>query len=352
MPAYSNIPPMLASYMAGQDQTQDILKKQLDQRHMEELISELQQKQQFSAQDQPGKLQNQSLTNQGLTLDNIGKGIGNESSNLKLDTERATQESAIDSANAANRAKLYETIGSHFGTLADSIENNPNAPPHASFQQAMIDAQFPQKAIQGFANRYKNVPPDQLAKKLREDGDRFLRENKEYAKDFDRTSLETSSHIVANAANNASQERRTAIMAGARIATHDPKAQVTLETQLLKAPNARARYSLLIDGAKAAMQSGDADYAAHLMERAEQQHNQALAETAGAVGAAGGPDVGGIAGIPTVPPKDIRPPGAPAPAASGQPKVNSLADLQKLYPGKDIKTLQQAYKQRYGVDLK
>lgn len=87
--------PLLASYFAGQNQGQDVQINQIKQQELAQIIQQRQQEAAFAAQKQPGDLQHQQLINAGLQT-------ANSTNDLKLDTDRQTQPSAIAATNSTN----------------------------------------------------------------------------------------------------------------------------------------------------------------------------------------------------------------------------------------------------------
>lgn len=137
------------------------------------------------------------------------------------------------------------------------------------------------------------------------------------------------------------------------------KLSLTTEQLIAKAPNARARFSILNDAAMVALQGGDTQEAANYRARAETQRIQAEAETGAANAGKVDVSVPTHGRVPMVAPPSISPqnfpdPGTPAqPAAqpAAQPQAHSLADVQRQYPGIPPAKLKELYKRKFGVNL-
>lgn len=134
----------------------------------------------------------------------------------------------------------------------------------------------------------------------------------------------------------------------------DPSSEQAIEAALNKIPTAKGKHAALVD---AATRFGltDPDKAAYFMSRAAALRPQAEAEIAS--GRPPGIDVPQVAGLPAAPGPNIAPSRAVG-GAVGQPAQpvakppSTLADVSKMYPGVPPEKLRDAYKKKFGVELK
>lgn len=296
----------------------------LKQMQLAQLLQHAQQNQEFAAQKQPLELDRLRLGNQSTQAQLPGLEANSRKAGYEADLAGGTLQSGIDATNTDRQMKAYRAVGGHLGSFASAIENNPDAPAHAVLAQEL--QRLPPQVQQRFADRYKGVPAAKLAEKLREDGDRILRENDSYAQAFDTTSLTSSAGIVRGAAHDASQERiNQANNAAGRYTRSEgsKNAAATWDDVVKKAftKGARAGYAALNAAAEWATRNGETALAAQYAAQAEQVRPQAEAETANLAPKPGDPNVGEMANIPVNPNRSIAPPpragaSAPQPAAS------------------------------------
>lgn len=331
--ALASIAPAYAAFLAGQEGQQS---QQTNQIAQQKSLDDILQQQTLRAQQaQKFPLELDQLAagtdeKRSVTRTNNASAGGQE---LINQATAATQPGAILNTNTKNAASTYATVAQHFNSLADEIENNPNVPPAAALAQAMQGRGLPEKAVQGITQSFANVPPEQLSKQLRAMGDRVLRETPQYAAEMDKENAAVQGRkdvagIEATSRENVADKITTGRVTAAGLRQHS----ITLEEQLLKAPNARDRYSMLNDAAQKAENAGDTNLAASYRVRATQQYKQAQAETNGA-----NPKPGDLAvpGVTQNPPLSIEPPGAAAPAAALPKPVAGIEHKGYRFKGGD-----------------
>lgn len=318
------IAPTTGATFMGINQGNQEKEAALKQMQLAQLLQHAQQNQEFAAQKQPLELERMRLGNQTAQAGIPGIEANSRLSGYNADIKRDTMGSEINSLKTDREMKAYKAVGSHLGSFASAIDNNPDAPAHAVLAQEL--QRLPPEVQSKFMDRYKGVPAAKLAEKLREDGDRILRENDSYAQAFDTTSLTSSAGIVRGAAHDASQERiNQANNAAGRYDRSNDKAagELTWDTVIKKAAQkgARAQHAALLSASVWAERNGYAAKAAEYMAQAEEIRPQATAETNNMTGKPGDVNVGEMANIPVNPNRSIAPPpragaSAPQPAAS------------------------------------
>jgi hypothetical protein len=315
--ALAQIAPQYAAFLAGQEGQQSQSTNQIAQQKALDDIIQQQTMRAQQAQKFPLELDQLAAgtdERRAVTRNTNATAGGQELTNQAT---AATQPSTILNTNTKNNASTYATVAQHFNSLADEIDNNPNVPPAAALSQAMQNRQLPDKAIQGITQSFANVPPNQLSAKLRAMGDRVARETPQYAAEMDKEKEATRGRREVANIEATSRENVANIIGGSRVkAAEAHQHSITMEEQLMKAPNARARYSLLNDAAQKAQDAGDTSLAASYRVRAAQQEQQAQAETNGANQRPGELSVPGMA---TTPQLSIKPPAPAAPASLPKP---------------------------------
>lgn len=271
---------------------------------------------QFSEQANPLRINKLGMENEGLSSDNIIKGV-------EARTKAALQDDDI----AAKRQKMLADMDE------DKLKQFVN---RASWEMNQVDD--PKLQASGL-------------KKIMASKAEFDRRNKQ-KDELEKIDLQgKNSKDVANihagatlgAARIAADSRSALAAAKAKI---DPSSEAAIDAALNKMQSAKARHAALTDAAtKFAMT--DPDKAAYFQARADAVRPQAEAEINNRPA---GIDVPAATGLPQAPRASIAAPSAPAAAPKNAP--SNLADVSKMYPGVPAEKLREAYKKKFGVDLK
>lgn len=263
----------------------------------------------FSEQNDPQRLEQQRLTNEGM-------GLTNRQDKVKTRISEATEGLQLD---AAQKDLVYKASKSEL----DGME---------VLGQRMAYSQNPQERAQGEA--MLKLHRDFI--KLREE-QKFTAGENAKARD----------HAFAIEG----QRHKNATERAARLA--EIKAKAGKGDEKLSTDQLRAKYIRL---AEQAMGQGDHEAAAMYQDQVRYITQMRAYERPDPK--AGGIDTPAVANLPAVPPKTL-------PAAPGQgiisrtlpqnqpqatPKA-TLVDVQKMYPGIPPEKLREAYKKKFGVDL-
>lgn len=349
--------PTTAAGYIGIDQAQQEQMNRLKQEELADLIRQRAMEASQKAEMHPFELERARLGNQKASAELPG--IIGDSSLKQTNAAKAagTLSSDIEAGNIKNKMQVYQTLGQHLGSMSSAIDGNPSAPPHAVLAQQLQAAGIPDSAAQRLLQKYANVPANELSKKLKEDSDRILRENPDYAKTMDERKMQEEGANKRAAGNNATSIRVAEIQAEARkkqVLAAEQQMDATVQKALQKGP--RAGYSAMNAAAEFFRQNGEPDKAAKYTAMAEQIRPQAEAETQNLSSVPGKVDIQKLTNnaVPTAPNRSIAPPGAAQPPSPQKPMVDikSMAELQQMYPGIPPEKLREAYKRKYGVDLK
>lgn len=350
----AQIAPITAGGFAGANQAQDEQMNDLKQKQLADMIMQAQQEAQQKAQMNPLLLAHQGLVNQGLQAGLPGIAAKSDQEATTAAKARGTLSTDIDAGNVANRTKMFTEVGQHFGSVAGAIEDNPGVSPHTVFAQQLQNLNVPPEMAQGIMQRYANVPPGQLAARLKADGDRILRETPAYTQATDVAGIEGKNRLaVANA-----QGANALAVENARIAAgkyNKKSTSMDVNQALLKYGHTAAATAEIYDrAAQIATEGGDDQEAARYTQLAQNARLRAAEDASNRGLAKPGIDAPAVANLP-----QTTPPAANAPVGTGttpaQPNahpVQSLSSLSKLYPGVPPDQLRAAYKRKFGVDLK
>lgn len=266
----------------------------------------------FDEQNNPIRLQQGQLENEGLGLKNRGLGVDTRikeaTEGLQLD---ATQKGLIQKAKQSD---------------LDMME------------------------IQGQQWAYSPDP------KLRAQGEQLLRMHKDFVKLRDEQKFRADEAAKGRSHDFALEDRRAAnakALVGVRAAAKESSVKgvqdvyAAVQSGKVSPDKAAAAFGAAALQAEA---QGDAEQAAVYRNAAAQMEQ--LSITTKPDMRAGKPDLGG-AGIATTPPRapTFTPGPAPTPKPTQAP-IASFAEVQKQYPGVPADKLREAYKRKFGVDLK
>jgi hypothetical protein len=350
--------PTVAGGFAGANQANAELMEKLRQMELSQLMQTRTQDAQLKMEKHPLDLEKMMLANETSRAQMPGLVATSRKLGVDADVAEGTKGSTIDSTNTKNNMEAYQKVGGHLGSIASGLNEDASVPPHAALATRLDALGLPAQFKQGLIQRYSKVNPGDLAKRLQEDSDKILRETPGYAQAYDTTAMTTDASIIKSAEDRRSRERIAE--ADRNAGKFDRSKQVQDATsvwegvvQKAAAKGARAVYAAANSAASYFRSIGEEGLAARYSAIAQENENQAAAETASANAKAGGINTGEATGLPTNPPASIRPPsmGASAPAANPG-AVKSLSDLQKMYPGVPAEKLKELYKKKFGVDLK
>ena len=266
----------------------------------------------FDEQNNPLKIENQQITNRKL-------GYEADSSGVKSRIDVATEGLQLDS----KQRKLIQEA-----------------------KQADLDMM----EIQGQQWAYSPDP------KLRAQGEQLLRMHKDFIKLRDEQKFRADEAAKGRSHDFALEDRRAAnakALVGVRAAAKESSVKgvqdvyAAVQSGKVSPDKAAAAFGAAALQAEA---QGDAEQAAVYRNAAAQMEQ--LSITTKPDMRAGKPDLGGT-GMATVPPRAPTFTPGPAPATKPtQAPTASFAEVQKQYPGVPADKLREAYKRKFGVDLK
>lgn len=348
-----NVAPGSAAFMMGGNNRQAQDTEVLNQQKLQQLIQELQVKNQQSQAMNPLLVEQQGLTNRGLEAGLPGIAANSSIAGTNAAKAAGTLSSDITAGNSknqtevvANNAKQQEVIGQAFGRLGASLKNVPDAPGARMLhlQQALANMGLSQDDPRAgdLLKSFSNIPSDKLPDALTAFGNDQLKQSREYLQ----TKMTADAHIAGIDRQTAAQERieQAKIAAG----KYNKASRIQTADQAIdNAKSARERYQKLVDAATQSKLDGDSESFDRYSARAEAVRPQAEAEIASQK--PGGIDTGAVTGMPTNAGPSIAPRDGTNPVP---PKIQSITDLQKMYPGIPPDKLREAYKKKFGVDIR
>ena len=339
------IAPSTAGYMVGQNQHQARGTEALRQQELAAIIAGKLQEAEHNQQMNPLRAQHLGLQNQGLEAGLSGITADSLSKQVTAEKAAATKTSDIENTLGENKEKgekrNAESIKRRqqlFAGAAAEIETTPSPLRLGVLHRYLKEGGAPDDKIQLWmetAQAAGDKLPQLLNQYSASLGKQAALQSADYHKSMDQTRLQGANQMALE------KER---INAGKY---NKNKAALSADQAIDMAKSARERHQKLIDAATIAKQNGDQEGYDRYIARAEAIRPQAEAEIKAQ--APGGVNVGAVANLPTNAGPQIAPPGAAA-----QPKlpVSNLADVQKMYPGVPADKLREAYKKKFGVDLK
>lgn len=348
--------PGTAALWAGQNQRLEQEKSMADAERVKMEIEKLRQRQAFDSQQNPLLLEQQRLTNAGLEAGLPGITADAASKGIDVRKKKATFDSDVYREQLDNlfkgdeaRAKRTKMFGDTFVSFAPLLAQIPDAPGarinalKSLMQQAGIPVDG--EAGRAFASVLANTPTAQLPETLQRMGTNMVEMSAPYLQATGVAKINKEAQEQIAAGNNATQIKVANIQAEARKAAASGKAKAVDIVEQVKAGKLSFEKAAVAFDVMAAM-SDDPEEKAKYQDLAQRYEAANLApKTAGQTGKV---DLD-AQGIPTTQPKlALTSPQGNKPT----PKVNSLADVQKMYPGVPADKLREAYKNKFGVELK
>jgi hypothetical protein len=355
------VAPGTAAFMTGQNQRQATEEKALKQQQLMQLIADLQQKHQQSADLHPYEVESKSLANigeqakiPGYAADSSLKGTTAAKAAGTLSSDIAAGISNNEETVSKNKSARQTRLGNVFYSMGPELEGQP----------AAVRAAYALEKLQGlgmkpddpFGQRFtkylQNTPAEELPAKLTAIGRRMIEESGKYKEEMDKQRLKEEGDTQRNSASLANQ--RTLEQMRIDAGKYDRKnTAISVETQLLKAPNAKAKAEILETAYSLSTAAGDDEAASKYAKRAVEARLRAAEDETNRQNKPG-IDVPNLTQLPAAARPSATAPiagndtAAPAPAT---PKIGSLVELQKLYPGIPPNELKARYKKKFGVDL-
>lgn len=320
------IAPTVGAGFIGENQAMQQRTDEAKLMELAQLIQARQGQEQRAQAMHPFELDAKRLGNDSLSAQIPGQRATSRKLGVDASIAEATQGSAIEAKDSENRMKTYREVGQHLGSLSRAISDNPTAPPHVAFAQALDQVDLPPQRKQKLLQRYSKVSPVDLQRRLAEDGAAILRENEKYAQAFDTTELQTSAMLVNNEYDRQSRERIAAEDRAAgkfTRASGSGKTPATVEEQLRKAKTAREKAEILEAAVYEAIASDRMDLAQGYLVRA-QEARQRAAEDASNAGLARGQNDISVPGVTQLPANAA--PTATAPIGSNVGKPTPAAN--------------------------
>lgn len=358
MADYTQSLPGIGAYWAGQRERQDQEQNQAKLMELQQALKIKEQEAAFAQQSNPLKLEEMSLRNQGLQAGLPGIMADVEGKQLGVAKTKATQDSSIKATNAENIFKADATKAKRVGAMAEAftqfgplLKQLPDAPGARAnvlrtlMGQSGYSLDTPEG--QAFAKILESTPSAQLPDTLISMGEQLIKMTGPYIQATSVANINKEAQKEIAADNRAAQIK----MNNDRIQSSERKAASKQQIQ----DDAKELISQVQAG-KLTFEKAATTYKVKALlekdptlkqeyEGVAAQFEQANLNAKNAT-AQGKPDMSG-AGIAT---QTVTPAlgGGAAPAA---PKKNSLADVQKMYPGIPADKLREAYKKKFGVDL-
>ena len=349
--------PGIGAYWAGQRERQDQEQNQAKILELQQLIKTREQEAAFAQQSNPLKLERMGLENQGLQAGLPGIMADSENKRLGVDKTKATQDSSILATNAENlfkadatKAKKVGAMGeafSQFGPILKQLPDAPGARANA-LRTLMGQSGYSLDTPEGkaFAQILESTPSAKLPDALMAMGQQLVQMTAPYIQATGVANINKEAQKEIAAGNNTTQVQVARIGADARLQAAAARSKgkagdLVSQVQAGKLSFEKAATAFEVMASLEEDPEMKQKYAT--MARTFEEANLKSKNAA----AAGKPDMAGM-GIPT---QNITPSLGGGGAAPAAPKKNSLADVQKMYPGIPADKLKEAYKKKFGVDL-
>jgi hypothetical protein len=315
------VAPGTAAFMTGQNQRQATEEKALKQQQLMQLIADLQQKHQQSADLHPYEVESKSLANigeqakiPGYAADSSLKGTTAAKAAGTLSSDIAAGISNNEETVSKNKSARQTRLGNVFYSMGPELEGQP----------AAVRAAYALEKLQGlgmkpddpFGQRLtkylQNTPAEELPAKLTAIGRRMIEESGKYKEEMDKQRLKEEGDTQRNNASLANQltleDKR--IEAGKyaknKVAT-DFQSQV--QSWLQKAAgNIDAQYAILNRAEVIATQGGMPDLAANYAAQAAAIEPHVKAKIAASNAAKADLGAATKGRVPTMPAPSIAPP--------------------------------------------
>lgn len=344
------VAPYAGAFLTGQSNAISNDTERMRQAELEQLISSRQGQEQRLQGREPFELDKLRLGNDTTSAQLPGVRALSDLQRTNADKAAGTLQSDIAAKNFSNEDEMLKSLASQFGVYGKQLESVSDVEKPAAFASLLARSGAPKHLQDALVQQFSKVPPAQLSSQLSQVGEAMLAANPEFA----RTELQTSAGLIQH--REQIEANKQIAQAGLDSGRYDRKKIEEAgadywEKQVAKAQGARGRHAAAVAAASWFLQNGISEKAQQYTAMAEQLRPQAEREIAAMNPKPGEVNVGAVAGVPTNQPESIAPPqaGASAPAAD---KPQSLSDLQKLYPGVPPAKLKEAFKKKFGVDLK
>jgi hypothetical protein len=368
------IAPVSAAGMTGAGFESDMLNKQVERQRLSQLVHELSIKNQQSQVMNPLLAQEKGLQNQGLEAGLPGIAANSALAGTNATKAAGTLQTDIAAGNSKNQTSQVEDIGKQAATMAtmigkmgaalEAVPDEPGARATAWTQMLQQSGLSKVPGVAEFVQGFQKVPSSQLPQAIKKFTDNVLQQTSQFQgtkytadKGYD-SSTENNKRTNATL-REVEQMRIDAGKYDKKKMASDFQGKVDELLNATKGDPAKM-YAVLNRAAVLAHQAQLPDLAMSYQTQAAALQNQVQAATsAKANPQAGGVNTGALTdqAIPTNPQLSVAPP--PLPGASqaqapapGQKSPQSLADVQKMYPGIPPEKLREAYKKKFGVDLK
>jgi hypothetical protein len=305
------VAPGTAAFMTGQNQRQATEEKALKQQQLMQIIADLQQKHQQSADLHPYEVESKSLANigeqakiPGYAADSSLKGTTAAKAAGTLSSDIAAGISNNEETVSKNKSARQTRLGNVFYSMGPELEGQP----------AAVRAAYALEKLQGlgmkpddpFGQRFtkylQNTPAEELPAKLTAIGRRMIEESEKYRGEMDKQTSVNTSHEKVAAGNNATSIRVAELNNEARLQIQRLKDQqgATMNA-LLKSRNYAGAAAV---ATAMAMSETDPAQKLKLEEYAKMMAAQDLASKQAGATATGKIDTPELSGLPQVPTKN------------------------------------------------
>lgn len=281
--------PGTAAYMTGAQQASDQQTDKLRQQQLMELINELRQKQQQSAQQFPLELEHARTRNESLRAGIPGITASGRAQELSNQATEQTQPGAIAATNATNadralaaQAAVSDRMGKIFRDLGPEVSNLP-APLRAAYaltklKTSGVDEKHPM--YEQYSKAITSQDPEQLPKMFEGIAKTYNEQNLKYQTSLDAVTKRSENLRTVTNMKIEAQRQADALKAelALRLKQMGVNSKAGTKDPLASARTATALHAQLVDQGTKALLAGNTEEAQAYFTRANAQANQAVAE--------------------------------------------------------------------------
>jgi hypothetical protein len=360
------IAPTVGAGFIGRNQALEEDTTRLKQQELADIIAQRAAEAQQKSQMNPLMMEHQRLVNQGLEAGLPGLLAESRSKGYKADKEAATMDSDIQAVNAANADKIDEDkvkkvdrMRKFFTESSQVLKDTPVPARAAQMQNLMVgsglDPNHPMaQALMGKLQANPDNFPEVMAQLNDRLGDLAAKANPATNASMRNMDVQRASAEKVAAGNNATSLEVARINAAARENAASSRrggaGGADFWASFYKLKSSKDKHAALILEATK-VEKDDPITAAKMFDMAEAIEPQAKAEINSPK--AGTPDIAATTKgrVAVNPGPDIAPKKKET-TSPKSPEISSVNDLQKMYPGVPADKLREAYKKKFGVDLK
>jgi len=344
---FDQLGPMGGAYATGQRQQMGLQSQGLEQANQASMIRARELENLYNDQAMGTRL-DQGRANLGQTL------AGTQGQMLKNQLGAGTMDSTIAATNAGNKAQMsneqiksLQIAGQYLGQFGTELEQVPPLK-RTETMAGMLKANPSLQESPGFMS-IMDMPPEQQPAALQKLSQKLVATSPGMQQDMAKINAQGQKQLQAIGAQgaNAMALQNAAIEAG----KYNRSAGKSRDAVIENIKNPAERQGALIDAATEAMQNGDQQAAMNYMQRAQAIDQAARNRNASAgaqnttIGPAGIENRSRASDVPSAIPQL-------GPNGPMKPQAPTLSSVQSQYPGVPADKLREAYKKKFGVDLR